>query len=399
MLFYSNKIYTPSGFQSGYLRVENGKIKEILQSSAGESVIDYSDKIIVPGFIDIHVHGWATGSYIHQGNKRSLEKMSADMVHMGVTSYLATTVTEHIDKLKKQVSNAQEYMNEWDPTMGSEVLGVHLEGPFINEEYKGMQKAEYCLSPSIEITDSLLNQAESGTVKLMTLAPELEGMEEVIQYLNQKNIQISVGHSAAEFEEIAQLKDGGLGGFTHTFSGMRGMHHRRLGVAGAAMYFDDMYAEFGKQTGLTVKPEAFAIVYKIKGPDKIILTTDCTGLAQASELTYHYIREATFEPESERSVKVTHDNGAVEVYDKHNYQEVKDIELGFLPSVQNVVKNIDASVGEIVKMTSENPAKYIGVFDRKGSIEPGKDADFIIVDGDWNLYETYIKGIKQVIEK
>lgn len=189
MLFYSNKFYTPSGFQSGYLRVENGKIKEILQSSAGKSVIDYSDKIIVPGFIDIHVHGWATGSYIHQGNKRSLEKMSADMVHMGVTSYLATTVTEHIDKLKKQVSNAQEYMNEWDPTMGSEVLGVHLEGPFINEEYKGMQKAEYCLSPSIEITDSLLNQAESGTVKLMTLAPELEGMEEVIQYLNQKKFK------------------------------------------------------------------------------------------------------------------------------------------------------------------------------------------------------------------
>lgn len=399
MLFYSDRIYTPSGFQSGYLKVEAGKIERIVQSAEDEKVVDYSGKMIVPGFIDVHIHGWATGSYIHERDKESLANMSKDLVPMGVTSYLPTTMTEHVERLKGQVSVAQQFMDEWEPEKGSEVLGVHLEGPFINEKYKGMQKAEYCLKPSIEVVDSLLNQAEEGSVKLMTLAPELDGAKEVIRYLNQKGIQISIGHSAAEFEDIARLKEFGLGGFTHTYSGMRGLHHRRLGVLGAAMYFDDMYAEFGKQTGLTVKPEAFAIVYKIKGPEKITLTTDCTGLAQAAEPTYHYIREATFEPKGETQVQVSHDDGQVEIYDRKKYQEVKDIELGFLPSVKNVVKNIDASVGDIVTMASENPAKYIGVYDKKGSLEPGKDADFLVIDGDWNLYETYIKGNQHTIKE
>lgn len=397
MLFYSERIYTPEGFRTGYLEVEDGKITGIFEEKESQDIVDYADKIIVPGFIDVHIHGWATGSFIHQGDKKSLENMSADLVNMGVTSYLATTGTDDLEKLKNQVSAADAFVDEWQPEKGAQVLGVHLEGPFINEEYKGMQKAEYCLPPSIEVVDTLLAEGKEGVVKLMTLAPELPGAEEVIQYLHQKGIQISVGHSAAEFEDIKRLKDRGLGGFTHTFSGMRGMHHRRLGVAGAAMYFDDMYAEFGKQTGLTIKPEAFAIVYKIKGPDKVYLTTDCTGLAQAKNPTYHYIRQATFEPEGEDKVKVIHDDGRVDTFNKYDYTSVKDIELGFLGSVQNVVKNIDASVGEIVKMSSENPAKYIGVYDQKGSIEEGKDADFIVIDGDWNLYDTYIQGIKQRI--
>lgn len=398
MLFYSEKIYTPSGFQTGYLSIEEGKIKGIFDHKPDEEVIDYTDKMIVPGFIDIHIHGWATGSFMHQADKASLENMSKDLVNMGVTSYLPTTSTDSVDKINKQLSEANAFRQEWSPKKGAEAIGVHLEGPFINEKYKGMQKAEYCLLPSVEMIDQFLDHGETGLVKLITLAPELPGAEEVIKYLRDKGIQISVGHSAAEFEEIKRLKDYGLGGFTHTFSGMRGMHHRRLGVAGAAMYFDDMYAEFGKQTGLTVKPEAFAIVYKIKGPDKVYLTTDCTGLAQAEEKTYHYIRQATFEQEGDALVKVTHDDGKIETFNKHDYESVKDIELGFLGSVKNVVKNIDASIGDIVKMAAENPAKYIGVYDQKGSIEANKDADFLIIDGDWNLYETYVKGVKQPIK-
>lgn len=399
MFVYSEKIFTPSGYQSGYLEVVDGKIAGIHDTIEKEEYIDYGDKIIIPGFIDVHIHGWATGSFIHQGDEQSLARMSKDLVNMGVTSYLATTATDHLDKLKSQVKAADKFRKEWTSDMGADLIGVHLEGPFINEEYKGMQKAEYCLPPTVETVDELLDPVSDGLVKLMTLAPELPGAAAVINYLNQKGIQISVGHSAAEFEVIKELKDLGLGGFTHTFSGMRGMHHRRLGVAGAAMYFDDMYAEFGKQTGLTVRPEAFAIVYKIKGPDRITLTTDCTGLAQVGEKTYHYIREATFEPESDKRVRVTGDDGKTELLDKTDYSSVKDIELGFLPSVRNVVKNVDASVGDIVKMASENPAAYIGVSDRKGSLEKGKDADFIVIDGDFNLYDTYVKGIKQKIEK
>lgn len=398
MRVYSERIYTPNGYRSGIINIENGVIKEITESNDKENAIDYTDKIIVPGFIDVHIHGWATGSFIHQPNKEALKKMSADMIHQGVTSYLATTKTDSLETIKKQVSEAQKYKEEWTPTFGTEMIGVHLEGPFLNKKYKGMQPEEYCLDPNVETMEELLENGKEGLVKLVTLAPELPGAKEVIKYLHKKGIQISIGHSAADFEDIARLKGFGLGGFTHTYSGMKGLHHRELGVLGAAMYFDDMNAEFGKQTGLTVKPEAFAIMYKIKGAEGIHLTTDCTGLGQTNDPKYHYIREATFEPEGEDKVKVTHDDGREEIFNKSDYQSVKDIELGFLGSVKNVVKNIDASIGEIVTMASENPAKYIGVYDKKGSIEAGKDADFLVINGDWDLLDVYIAGEKQPIQ-
>ncbi|MCR1898261.1 N-acetylglucosamine-6-phosphate deacetylase [Irregularibacter muris] len=396
MFLYSENIYTPEGFQKGYLNIHDGKIMGIFQEVDAEDVVDYANGIIIPGFIDIHMHGWATGSLWLNGNKEAVKNMSKDLVKVGVTSYLATTGTDAVDTLKGQLEDTRKFIENWEPTKGSQVIGVHLEGPFINKEYKGMQKEEYCIDPSIEITESLLESAGEGNVKLMTLAPELPNADRVITYLHEKGIQVSIGHSAAEFEDIARVKDLGVGGFTHTFSGMRGFHHRRLGVVGAAMYFEDMYAEFSKQTGMTVKPEAFAIVYRLKGPEKIILSTDCTGLAQVKEPFYHYIRKCTFTPFGS-DVKLIYDDGREEIMDKNNYEQVKDIELSYLGSVKNVVKNVKASIRDIVKMASENPAKYIGIDHYKGSIEAGKDADVIVIDDEWNLIDTYVKGVKQNI--
>lgn len=396
MYLYSEKIYTPEGFKKGYLSIEQGKIQGILQEIDSEEVVDYTNEIIIPGFIDIHLHGWATGSIWLNGDEKSLNNMSRDLVKVGVTSYLATTGTDDLSKINNQLRNVRNFIENWNPSMGAEAIGVHLEGPFINKEYKGMQKEEYCIEPSVEVLEEMMQNAGEDNVKLMTLAPELPNADKVITYLHSKKIQVSVGHSAAEFEDIARLKDLGLGGFTHTFSGMRGFHHRRLGVAGAAMYFDDMYAEFCKQTGLTVKPEAFAIVYRLKGPDKIILSTDCTGIAQVKEPFYHYIRKCTFTPWGD-CVKLVYDDGREEIIDKYSYEAVKDLELSFLGSVKNVVKNVNASIGDIVKMAAENPAKYIGIDKYKGTIEPGKDADLIVIDDKWNLIDTYVRGVRQNI--
>lgn len=393
MYIYSENIYTPKGFQDGYLKIENGIIDGIYtEIEQNCEVIDYSQNILLPGFIDIHIHGWATGSFTHQGDMKSLKNMSKDLVKSGVTSYLATTGTDSLDFIKSQLMEGREAIDSWKPSLGAEILGFHLEGPFINKEYKGMMKEEHVLDPSIEILESFLELAGENNIKLITMAPELPNSEEFIKYANKKGIQISIGHSAAEFEDIAKLKNLGLGGFTHTFSGMRGFHHRRLGVVGAAMYFEDMFAEFAKQTGLTVKPEAFAIMYRLKGPKKIILTTDCVGLAHVSNEFYHYIRKETFIPNGD-FVRVVHDDGKEEILDKHGYDQVKDLELSYLESVKNVVNNVKASISDIAKMTAENPAKYIGLYDRKGSLEKGKDADILVVDDDWNLIDIYVKGV------
>ncbi|MBU5439086.1 amidohydrolase family protein [Tissierella sp. MSJ-40] len=397
MYLYCENIYTPEGFQRGYLEILDGKITGIYQEPMSKDVIDYSDNVIIPGFIDIHLHGWATGSFWHEGTKESIENMSKELVKVGVTSYLATSGTDSIEQINSYLAEGKKAVDSWSPEKGACVLGFHLEGPFINKEYKGMQKEEYCLNPSIEILNGFFKSAGKENVKLITMAPELPGSEEFIKYVNKEGIQISVGHSAAEFEDIERLKDLGLGGFTHTFSGMRGFHHRRLGTAGAAMYFDDMYAEFCKQTGMTVKPEAFKIVYKIKGPEGIILSTDCTGLAHVTESFHHYIRKCTFIPNGDY-IKLVYDDGREENINKSDYEKVKDLELSFLGSVRNVVKNVHASISDIVKMASENPAKYIGVYESKGSIETGKDADILVIDDSWNLLDVYVAGVKQNIK-
>ena len=395
MYIYSERIYTPQGFKKGYLMIEEGKFKGIF-NDVSENFIDYKEYLIVPGFIDIHIHGWATGSFIHEGTKESLENMSKELVKAGVTSFLPTTGTDDLKTINGQLKEGKRSIKDYSPQKGADILGFHLEGPFINKEFKGMQKEEYCLNPSIEILEQFFESGGKENIKLITLAPELEGSLEFIKYVNGEGIQISIGHSAAEFEEIRDLKDYGLGGFTHTFSGMRGFHHRRLGVVGAAMYFDDMYAEFAKQTGMTVKPEAFAIIYKIKGSKKVILTSDSTGLAHVKKPFHHYIRECTFIPDGDY-LNLKYDDGREERINKYDYDKVKDLELSYLNSVKNVVVNIDASIGDIVKMTAENPAKYIGVYDKKGSIEIGKDADLLVIDGLWNLKEVFVKGIRQEI--
>lgn len=397
MYIYSENIYTPDGFQDGYLKIEEGIIDGIYPHiESGEEPIDYSQNILLPGFIDIHLHGWATGSFSNQGTKESLENMSKDLVKTGVTSYLATTGTDSLDFIKSQLREGRLAIDRWKPSLGAEILGFHLEGPFINKKYKGMMKEEYVLNPSIEILESFLELAGKDNIKLITMAPELPNSEKFIKHVNEKGIQISIGHSAADFEDIARLKDLGLGGFTHTYSGMKGFHHRRLGVVGAAMYFEDMYAEFAKQTGLTVKPEAFTIMYRLKGPKKIILTTDCVGLAHVNSQFYHYIRKQTFIPDGDY-VKIINDDGNEERIYKYDYEQVKDLELNYLESVKNVVKNVKASISDIAKMTAENPAKYIGLQNKKGSLEKGKDADIIVVDDDWNLIDVFVKGVKQNI--
>lgn len=396
MYLYCENIYTPQGFQKGYLEIEDGRIGGITSRPNSQDIMDYKDKVIVPGFIDIHIHGWATGSFWYEGTKKSIENMSKELAKVGVTSYLATTGTDSIDSINESLQEGKKAVDEWTPQKGSQILGFHLEGPFINKEFRGMQKDEYCLDPSIEIFDDFCQNAGKENIKLITIAPELPGAEEFIKYVNREGIQISIGHTGADFEDIKRLKDFGLGGFTHTYSGMRGFHHRRLGPVGAAMYFEDMYAEFAKQTGITVKPEAFKIMYNIKGPDKIILTTDCAGLAHVKDKFYHYIRKCTFVPDGDY-IKLIYDDGRIERINKYDYEKVKNLELSYLESVKNVVKNVKASISDIVKMTSENPARYIGLYETKGSIEPGKDADILIIDDEWNLIDVYVQGVKQNI--
>jgi len=389
MILFSKHIYVPNKEMEGYITIENGRISSISAHCDGEYV-DYSDAIIIPGFIDLHIHGWGTGSFWMEKNSNSLFEMKKYLPYQGVTSFLATTAADTIPDILHSISEAEFVIQ--NQVSGSECIGIHLEGPFINKEFKGMQEEENCIDPSLSLMETFYNsQKDKASIKLMTIAPELPNAADVIRYCKSKGIQISIGHSAATFEVIKELKGLGIGGVTHMFSGMRGLHHRELGVVGSAMYFDDLMCEFAKQSGLTVAHEAFDIVYRLKGADKIYLCTDCAGFAKTNKPHYHYIRKQTFTPK-DGMLLVTNDDGSTFTINPNDYESVKNIELGYLDSVKNMISHTKMSMHDAIKITSFNPAKYIGIEERKGSIEVGKDADLLIINSKFDLMRVYCKG-------
>jgi N-acetylglucosamine-6-phosphate deacetylase len=391
MILYSKNIYLPDRLFEGYLTLEDGKIVKI-SPQCEEEYIDYSERIILPGFIDLHIHGWGTGSFWMEKSVSSLFEMKKHLPQQGVTSFLATTAADPIDDILTSIAAAEEVMKA--QSGDTECLGLHLEGPFINKEYKGMQAEEHCIDPDLALMKRFTGaQTIQHSIKMMTIAPELPHAQEVIMYAHEQGIQCAVGHSAATFEVIKNLKGFGLGGVIHMFSGMRGLHHRELGVVGSALYFPDLMCEFAKQSGQTVTHEAFELVYRIKGSDGIYLCTDCAGLAKSTKSHYHYIRKQTFVPKDGKLL-VINDDQSTEILDPNDYEQVKDLEMGYLESVKNMMAHTPMSLHDLIKMTSMNPAKYIGIEDRKGSIEQGKDADLLVMTPQLDLMACFCKGEK-----
>ena len=399
MYLYSKHIYFPNQIKrEGYLEIKEGIITGFHKEIEDKEFVDYGEYHLVPGFIDQHLHGWATGSYMNQRDERAVMEMKKYLPYAGVTGFLATSGADNLDNICEGIKICDKIVKEQKED-GATLLGVHLEGPFINKKRKGMQREEYCINPDFDIMKRFLRCAtEKNLIRLMTIAPELEGSLEVIKLCKEENVQLSIGHSEASFETISEMKEHGLGGVTHMFSGMSGLQHRNLGVAGTALYYDDLYCEFAKQTGMTVLFEAFHIAYRVKGPDRIIMTTDNGGLAQTTQERYHYVRKQTFIPDGDELI-VRNEDGSEYRLNRTKFEDVKDLELSYIKSIQNLVKNVHPSIHDVMKMTSENPAKYLSVYDRKGSLEVGKDADILVVDPQFNLYATYCMGKKYVYEE
>lgn len=398
MIIKCNNIYTPTGIKKGFLTIENGILKNISESllDSESTYIDYSDKNIFPGFIDIHIHGYGRGSFAYKGDSDSIKNMSKDVVQMGVTSYLLTSGTMPKKFLESSYNEAKKIIESFVKGEGAEPIGIHMEGPFINEKYIGMQRLDSVERASIE-KFKYYNKISGNNIKLVTLAPEIEGAIDLIKYLDKNNIVISAGHTAATFDEVKVAIDAGLTNFTHVYSGMRGFHHRELGVVGAAMFFKNTYVELAKQSGITIKSEAFDIMYRLKGDEKLVMMTDCLGLGGFPEgySFYYYLRKTNFTMEK-KLLKLEMDNGDISYISTDDFEKLKDLELGFLESIKNIVDRLENKWLSVMKIACENPAKIAGVFNRKGSIEAGKDADFLILDQEWNLSEVYCFGKKQI---
>lgn len=356
----------------GDIRIKGSHISEIeenLVENEKEEVLDLEGKLLIPGFIDVHIHG-ADGADAMDGSIESLQKISKYLASKGTTNFLATTLTSSKEMLKKVLSCIGEVQNQ--EMEGANIFGAHMEGPYFDVEYKGAQNEKYIKMAGMEEIQEYLS-VKKDLVKLFALSPNSNNLD-IIRYLVKEGVIVSVGHSAASFEQVMAAVEAGLSHATHTFNGMKGFTHRDPGVVGAVLDSDEITAEviFDK---IHVHPEAVRVLIKTKGVEKVVCITDsmsATGLPcgryKLGELDVNVVdNQARLSSNGALA-------GSVLTMDKA-FRHL--LELGY-------------NLMDAVKLTSTNVAKEFRL--NTGMIRVGKDADLVVLDEKHEVKMTIVKG-------
>lgn len=358
------------------VEILDGKIKAIHQNktSSSEKLVFPPQYHLIPGLIDLHVHG-ANGSDVMDANVDALTVISSALAAEGVTGFLATTMSAPPKQIEQALCAVQDFIHHQKKAIGAKILGVHLEGPFISQEKMGAQRKDRALLPNIDYLkkwQSICN----GLLKIVTLAPELPENLSLIRYLKQQYIIPSIGHTNATFSEGMAAIEAGCSHVTHLFNAMRGIHHREPGIATAALLSDQVTAEIIVD-GVHVHPAMVDLALKMKGKDKLVLITDA-------------MRAKCLGPGM-------HELGGQLIEVKDNIAQLADGTLAGstlkMPiALKNMMKFTQCALSDAVKMAAENPAKILGIFDQKGSIAIGKDADLVVLDENLEVILTLVGG-------
>ncbi|MFG6147731.1 N-acetylglucosamine-6-phosphate deacetylase [Halobacillus sp. B23F22_1] len=371
-------IVTPEAtIENGSLYVENGKITAIARHSFGgaDVTIEGKGRALVPGFIDVHIHG-ANGHDVMDSSEEALRGMAAVLPQEGTTSFLATTMTQSNDEISKAVTNVGNYMKNEQADGLAEVLGIHLEGPFISRNKAGAQPLTHIAPPSIELFDQW-NKKSGDHIRLVTIAPEVNGAADFITHVSQKGIVASVGHSDATYEQVTEAVEAGARHVTHLYNQMSGMHHREPGVVGAAFLNPKLMVEMIVDH-VHARSEAVKLAYHHTKADRTILITDAMRAKCLPEGAY--------------------DLGGQEVHVKGKEARLSDGTLAgsiltLEEAASHMEENINLTLSDLARITSTNAAVQLGVDDRKGKLEEGKDADLVLLDENYNVEMTVCRGV------
>lgn len=345
-----------------------GRITEIGRGAEGEEIALPEGALVLPAFIDIHVHG-ACGADFMDGTAEALRKIDAALAAEGTSRYLATTMTQSTEKICKALSAAADFYGG-----DNGLSGVHLEGPFISPGRAGAQPRQYAVS-SDPVLFGKFDKAARGIIRTVTLAPELDGAYGFIKYLAAKGISVSLGHTDASYVQVCRARECGADRITHTYNAQSGLHHRDIGVVGAALSDDGLYTEIIAD-GVHVSLPAIKLLLKCKGEDKVIAITDsirAKGLdGGESEL------------------------GGQKVFVKDGQARLADGTLAGSVLKMNravglFVKELGVPVESAVRFASANPARCIGLKDC-GSIAVGNRADFAVTDRNFDVIYTVRDG-------
>ena len=348
------------------------KIRGVGSEKPTEIIKLPEDAIVLPGFIDEHIHG-AGGADTMDGSVEALSVMADTLTREGTTTFLATTMTQSPENIYRALTAVKDY-RALKRSAGARVAGVHLEGPFIAEAHKGAQPAQYIAKPSVD-TFEAYQKASGESIKIVTLAPEVEGAAELVKYLTARGIVSSVGHTSAKHAAVLEAVASGASHVTHTFNAQSPLHHREIGVVGSALLMDELTAELIADT-VHVSVPAMKLLEKCKG-ENLILITDAIrakGLGDGeSELG---------------GQKVFVKNGEARLADGTLAGSVLRMNV----ALKNIVEKVGVPFERAAKFATENPARALGIFEETGSIEVGKKADFAVLDRDFEVLLTVRDG-------
>jgi N-acetylglucosamine-6-phosphate deacetylase len=380
-LIRGGKIITPfQTLQDHVIVVENGKIKAIIPFDR-VGVIEKTEEInaedcwITPGLIDVHVHGCSNVDTM-DATHDAYQTMDTFFASRGVTSYLPTTGAAPNEDTFKVIETFKSYQPSGN---GAFPVGLHLEGPYLNEERKGAQPSEHLVLPDPQ---EYKKWFDSGVVKMMTVAPELEGAKELIQYGVQNGIEFAVGHSVATYNQMQEAAGWGLRQATHTFNGMDPLHHRKPGVVGAVLSDERIYAQIIPD-GVHVHPAVVKLLVGIKGVERTMLITDAIRASGLGDGEYPLLGQI-----------VTVKSGIARVASGSLAGSIVTMDA----ALRNVIDFCGISELEAVRMATFTPAEALGLTPSKGYLRAGADADITIFDRNFVVMKTLVGG-KIVYEK
>lgn len=354
--------------------IETGHLSEMPPSFSGKVFTYPKEYSIVPGFIDIHIHG-AAGSDAMDATTEALNNMAVNLVKEGTTTFFATTMTQSIPAIDTALEKARQYIENNNEVGKAEVCGIHLEGPFVNPIRKGAQPGEHIIEPNIEIFKKWQDLA-GGHIKLITMAPERNGGYELVQYLSETGVVASIGHSDADFDQVSLAVEKGASHATHLFNGMKGLHHREPGTAGGALLKDEIMVEIIAD-GFHINPHMIDLAIRLKGLDRAVLITDSMRAKWLQDGVSELGGQEVFVKEG----KATLANGSLagSILKMHD-------------GIKNIMQYTGLTLPQAVKLATINPAREFGLDDRKGSLEVGKDADIVVLNEDLDPILTICRG-------
>lgn len=366
-LITNGKILTSQGWiENGWLILENSQIISIGQGTTdvvADKIIDAKGNYVLPGGIDIHVHGGGGRDFM-EGSEEAFRTAATTHLKYGTTAIYPTLSASSTEMIMAAVATTEKLMSEPNST----IMGLHLEGPYFNMAMAGGQMPEYIRNPQKEEYTYILEN--TNCIKRWDAAPELEGGIEFGRYASSKGVITSVGHTAADYKVVKEAYDAGYSHATHFYNAMTGVHKQREfkheGTIESIYLMDDMTVELVAD-GIHVPPAIMKMVYKIKGVERTCLITDAMGCTAGNSGEMF----DAFDP------RVIIEDGVCKLSDRSAL-------AGSIATMDRLIRTMvhqaDIPLADAVRMVSETPARIMGIYDRKGSLDAGKDADIIFMN-------------------